>query len=53
MTMDFSCDRSDLCIRPIEPELTSGCVLVWKKNLKLPLVMLRFIAHVNEALGNV
>lgn len=53
MTMDFSCDRSDLCIRPIEPELTSGCVLVWKKNLKLSLVMLRFIAHVNEALGNV
>ena len=51
MTMDFSCDRSDLCIRPIEPELTSGCVLVWKKNLKLSLVMLRFIAHVNEALG--
>lgn len=50
MTMDFACNNDTLCLRPLEPELTSGCVLVWKKNLKLSLVMTRFVAHVKEYL---
>lgn len=41
MTMDFSCNHDMLCLKPLEPELTTGCVLVWKKNLKLSLVMKR------------
>ena len=35
MTMDFACNNDTLCLRPLEPELTSGCVLVWKKIIKL------------------
>ncbi len=52
ITMDFSCNHDMLCLRPLEPELISGCVLVWKKNLKLSPVMVRFIAHVKEYLKN-
>lgn len=52
MTMDFSCNHEMLCLRPLEPELTSGCVLVWKKNLKLSPVMTRFVAHVKEYLNH-
>lgn len=52
MTMDFSFNHDRLCLKPLEPELTTGCVLVWKKNLKLSLVMKRFIAHVKEYLEN-
>lgn len=52
MTMDFSCNRETLCLKPMEPELTGGCVLVWKKNLKLSPVMTRFVAHVREYLEN-
>ncbi len=50
MTMDFSCNHDMLCLKPLEPELTSGCVLVWKKNLKLSPIMMRFVAHVKEYL---
>ena len=52
LTMDFSCSHDILCLRPFEPELTSGCVLVWKKDMKLSLVMTRFVAHVKEYLEN-
>ena len=52
MTMDFFCNHDMLCLRPLEPELTSGCVLVWKKNLKLSPVMAQFIAHVKEYLNS-
>lgn len=52
LTMDFSCRHDMLCLRPFEPELTSGCVLVWKKDMKLSPVMTRFVAHVKEYLGN-
>lgn len=52
LTMDFSCSHDMLCLRPFEPELTSGCVLVWKKDMKLSPVMTRFVAHVKEYLEN-
>lgn len=52
LTMDFSCSHDMLCLRPLEPELTSGCVLVWKKDMKLSPVMTRFVAHVKEYLEN-
>ncbi len=50
MTMEFPSSYDTLCLRPIEPEITSGCVLVWKKNLVLSPVMVRFIAHMKEYL---
>lgn len=52
LTMDFACNHDLLCLKPMEPELTSGCVLVWKKNMKLSLAMVRFVAHVKECLEN-
>ncbi len=48
--MGFSNCNDKLCQRPLEPELESGCVLVWKKNLTLSAVMSRFLAHVKESL---
>lgn len=46
--IEFSCTRDTLCLRPLKPEIESGCVLVWKKNLTLGTAMQRFIAHVKE-----
>ncbi len=40
-----------LCLRPLEPELASGCVLVWKKNLTLSPTMGRFIEHVKACIA--
>ncbi len=51
LVMDFSCNMDTLCLRPFEPELESGCVLVWKKNLTLSLVMQKFIAYMKEYLA--
>lgn len=34
----------------LEPEIESGCVLAWKKNLTLSLAMIRFTQHVKEYL---
>lgn len=51
IVMDFSCNRDTLCLRPLEPMMESGCVLVWKKNLTLSLVMQRFIEHIRESLA--
>ena len=48
MTMEFSECRDTLCLRPLEPEITSGCVLVWKKNQILSPTVARFIKHVRE-----
>lgn len=49
--MEFSCEQDTLCFRPLEPEMESGCVLVWKKDQTLSPAMQRFIAHVREALS--
>ncbi len=51
LVMEFSCNQDTLCLRPLDPELESGCVLVWKKNLILSPAMIRFIQHVKEYLG--
>lgn len=42
--------QDTLCLRPFEPEIESGCVLVWKRNLALSPVMQRFITHTKELL---
>lgn len=51
MTMEFECIFDTLCMRPIEPEIVSGCVLVWKKNQTISPVLVRFIEHVKEYLS--
>ena len=51
IVMDFSYNSDTLCIRPLEPEIISGCVLVWKKNLTLSSAMVHFIAHIKTFLN--
>ena len=51
MTMEFSSCKDTLCLRPLEPEMKSGCVLVWKKNQILSPAVARFIKHVKECVG--
>ena len=51
IVMEFSCNQETLCLRPLEPEIESGCVLVWKKNATLSPAMVRFIAHIKEWLA--
>ena len=51
LVMEFTCNQDTLCLRPLDPELESGCVLVWKKNLTLSLAMQRFIAYMKEYLN--
>ncbi len=46
MGMGFSVSNEMLCMRPLEPELVSGCVLAWKKNQVLSQAMSRFLALV-------
>lgn len=53
LVMEFSCDQHTLCLRPLEPALESGCVLVWKKNQALSPAMLRFIEHTKEYLEGI
>ena len=53
LVMEFSCNQNTLCLRPFDPELESGCVLVWKKNLTLSRVMQRFIEYIKEYLMGV
>lgn len=48
MTMEFSGYEDALCLRPLEPEITSGCVLVWKKNQILSPAVARFVKYVGE-----
>lgn len=48
LVMEFTCNNGALCLRPLEPEIVSGCVLVWKKNQKLSLAMTRFIDYVKQ-----
>ena len=53
LVMEFSCNQDTLCLRPLEPALESGCVLVWKKNQALSPAMLKFIAYAKEYLEKV
>lgn len=53
LVMEFSCSQDTLCLRPLEPALESGCVLVWKKNQALSPAMLRFIEHMKEYLEKI
>lgn len=50
LVMEFVCNQDTLCLRPLEPVLESGCVLVWKKNLTLSPTIQRFIEYVKEYL---
>ncbi len=51
LVMDFSCNQETLCMRPFNPRIESGCVLVWKKNLALSPVLKRFIEYTKEYLA--
>lgn len=48
LVMDFSCNDEALCLRPLEPEIVSGCVLVWKKTQTLSLAMAKFIESIKQ-----
>ena len=50
LVMEFACNQDTLCLRPLEPEIESGCLLVWKKNLTLSPATQRFIEYVKEYL---
>lgn len=43
LVIEYTCDHESLCLKPLEPEIASGCVLVWKKNQTLSPAMARFI----------
>jgi len=51
LVMEFSCNHDTLCLRPMEPEIVSGCVLVWKKNQTHSPAMSRFIDYIKEHLA--
>lgn len=51
LVMEFACNQDTLCLRPLDPEIESGCVLVWKKNLTLSLAVQRFIEYMKEYLN--
>lgn len=53
LVMEFSCNQDTLRLRPLEPALESGCVLVWKKNQALSPAMLRFIEHAKDYLEGI
>lgn len=53
LVMEFVCNQDTLCLRPLEPVLESGCVLVWKKNLTLSPTIQRFIEYVKEYLTGI
>ncbi len=53
LVMEFSCNQDTLCLRPLEPALESGCVLVWKKNQALSPAVLCFIEHAKEYLEKI
>lgn len=48
LVMEFICNNETLCLRPMEPEIASGCVLVWKKNQILSPAMTRFVDYVKQ-----
>ncbi len=46
VVMEFSCNQDNLCLRPLEPKIESGCMLVWKKNMMLSPAVQRFMEYV-------
>ena len=50
VVMEFSYSSDVLCLRPLKPEVISGCVLVWKKNQPLSPAAARFAAYVRQCL---
>lgn len=50
LVMEFFGRQDTLCLKPMEPEIENGCVLVWKKNQTQPLAVTRFIEYVKECL---
>ena len=48
LMIEYTCNHESLCLRPLEPEIASGCVLVWKKNQTLSPAMARFIGYVKK-----
>lgn len=50
MVMGFSLSNDMLCTRPMEPKITGGCVLVWKKAQVFSQAAARFMAYVRENL---
>lgn len=53
MVMGFSLSNAMLCTRPMSPEITSGCVLVWKKEQVLAQAVAQFITYVEDDLAGV
>lgn len=45
----FETAFSELCMRPMEPPLVSGTILVWKKNQHISPLLKRFIQSVQDA----
>lgn len=45
-------NHTDLCFKPMEPEITNNSVLVWRKNQTLSPSMVKFISHVKTYLEN-
>lgn len=50
VVMEFSYSSDVLCLRPLKPEVISGCVLVWKKKQPLSPAAARFAAYVRQCL---
>ncbi len=50
LVMEFSCSSDVLCLRPLKPEVMSGCVLVWKKNQTLSPAVVKFTAYARQCL---
>lgn len=51
VTLKVRSEYEGLRFCPLEPEIVTGCVLVWKKNRALSIVMERFITYVKEYLA--
>lgn len=44
--------NTNLCFKPIEPEIANNSVLVWRKNQTFSSAMLKFISHIKMCLEN-
>lgn len=51
LTMEFPSVWDTLCLKPLKPEIESGCVLVWKKNMALSTAVQRFVEHVKACMA--
>lgn len=48
ITLEITGSYENLCFRPLEPEVASGCVLVWKKDRMLSPTVAKFLAYIRE-----